>query len=176
MNWQKIVGGLVAVVVVWAAVWLLMLFMAAPDQQMLRMHGKFITALEQRKWGTVDALVSKDYNDGVQDAATVKASMRKVLAGFYVLSITPEVVSAKAVPSQGGKIWLGMVSTKLKVEGNGAGISAIVVSESRRMTKPWIFHWHKRGFWPWSWELMQIHNDGLLIPDGALEMLGTGEK
>lgn len=173
MNWQKIVGGLAGLVVLWVLVWMIMLFASSEEKQMLRMHQKFITALEQRKWGKVDALVSKEYNDGVQDAATVKASMRKVLQGFYVLSITPEVLKSKVVKSQ-ESIWLGMVTTKLKVEGNGAGLSAMVVSQANSMKKPWIFHWHKRGFWPWSWELMQIHNDGLLIPDGALEMLNGG--
>ena len=175
MNWRKMAGGAACVFVLGTLIWLAMLFMASPEKQMLRMHEKFITALEQRKWGKVEGMVSKDYNDGVQDAATIKAAMRKVLGGFYVLSITSEIVSSKAVPSQ-GTIWLGMVKTKLKVEGNGAGLSALVVSESKRMTKPWTFHWHKRGFWPWSWELMQIHNDGMIIPEGVLEMIGGGEK
>ena len=171
MNWRKIAVGVVAVGVLWFAVWLLLLFMKSPEQQMLRMHNKFITALENRKWGTIDSMISKDYNDGViEDPAQVKAAIRKVLGGFIGLAITQEVVGTKGAWAQ-GKVYVGMVRTKIKVEGNGAGLSTFVVSESKRMTHPWVFHWHKRGPWPWSWELMQIYNDQLAIPDGAMELL-----
>ncbi len=175
MKWQKMMAGVAGVCVLWFAVWLLLLFLKSPEQQMLRMHDKFITALENRKWSTVEGLISKDYNDGVEEAAQIKTAMHKVLGGFYVLSITQEVVSTKGAYAQ-GKVFLGMVKIKIKVEGSGAGLSGFVVSESKRITSPWTFHWHKRGFWPWSWELMQINNDQLIIPDGAMEMLNGVEK
>ena len=41
--------------------------------------------------------------------------------------------------------------------------------EANRVKEPWFFHWHKRGFWPWSWELVQMHNDGVNYGRGGLQ-------
>ena len=163
MNWKRIVLVCAGLLFVWVAIWAIITFSASEETQMLKQQQRFITALEQRKWSRVDSMVCNDYDDGGLDAGGVKAAMRQALGGFFALSITPEITKVQVVHG------LGVVQTRLKVEGNGAGLSAMVVAEARRIKKPWFFHWHKRGFWPWSWELVQIHNDELVVPPGAME-------
>ena len=160
MNWRKIVVGIAGALALWGAIWVVVQFCTSEEAQMLKAHNKFIAALEARKWWTVDSMVSKDYSDTVQDAATVKAGIHKVLGGFYVLSIKQSDVKTRLAKSQ-GKIWLGYVSAKLKLEGSGAGFSGAVVSSANGLNKPWFFHWHRRSLWPWAWELVQVHNDDL---------------
>ena len=157
MNRRRLILAVSLAALGWAGWWAVDTFAASEKTQMLRVQQEFITALEERDWDTVDSWVSYDYSDDWgQGPAEVKKSMRRVLAGFYVLGITPEV--GNAVTGQG----LGFLKTKLLVEGSGAGLSAMVVSESKRLKEPWVFHWHKRGRWPWSWELVQIANPQLM--------------
>lgn len=133
--------------------WVIRTFAASETTQMLRVQERFITALEKRDWKTVDAKICADYADEWgQDAALLKEDMRQLLGSFLFLSIEPTVTSARTASG------LGMVKTKLKIVGNGAGLSSMVMTEANRLTEPWVFHWHKRGRWPWSWELVQIDN------------------
>jgi hypothetical protein len=39
-----------------------------------------------------------------------------------------------------------------------------VISQVNSIEQPWFFHWHKKGRWPWDWKVVQIHNDGLHVP------------
>jgi hypothetical protein len=131
--------------------WVVRTFAASERTQMLRVQEHFIQALEKRNWKSVDAMVCADYADEWgQDAALLKEDMRKLLGAFLFLSIEPIITDARTASG------LGMVKTKLKIVGNGAGLSPMVMAEANRLKQPWVFHWHKRGRWPWSWELVQI--------------------
>jgi hypothetical protein len=101
-------------------------------------------------------MICKDYADEWgQGPGEVSATMRQLLSGFFVLSIDQTVISSRVTKG------LGYVRATIKVQGNGAGLSGAVMSAANRVKQPWFFHWHKRGRWPWSWELVQIHNDEL---------------
>ena len=156
MTWNRVTKAVLGVLAAWVVWWSIDTFAVSERTQMLRVQEDFMQALEKRKWKTVDAWVSDDYSDDWgQGPAQAKDAMRQVLGGFIVLSIDRTVTNA--VAAQG----LGFVKAKLVVEGSGAGASAVVAAESKRIKEPWVFHWHKRGRWPWSWELVQIHNDDL---------------
>jgi hypothetical protein len=168
MNGQRLLLITVLVAVGWSVYWTFNTFAVDEKTQMLRVQQDFVTALEERDWGEVDAWICNDYaDDWGQGPAEVKQTMRRVLAGFYVLGIEPTVTHSIAAHG------LGFVKTKLLVEGSGAGLSNTVVAESKRLKEPWVFHWHKRGRWPWSWELVQMANPqfmGYKTPeDGLLE-------
>ncbi len=150
---KKVILGVVVLGIAW---WVVHTFAADERTQMLRVQEDFMSALEKRDWGKVDAWVSTDYADdwglGPDEA---KDTMRQVLGGFMMLSIDRTMTNA--VAAQG----LGFVKMKLVVQGSGGGVSPMVVAESKRIKEPWVFHWHKRGRWPWSWELVQIANHDL---------------
>lgn len=156
MNWSRFLKVLAGVLVIWAGWWAVRTFAASERTQMLRVQEEFLTALEKRKWGKVDAWVSTDYaDDWGQGPDEAKDSMRQVMGGFILVSIDRTMTNAVAAKG------LGFVKMKLIVEGTGGGASPMVVAESKRIKEPWIFHWHKRGSWPWSWELVQIANEDL---------------
>lgn len=152
-DWKKITRRAVLVALVFVLGWVIRTFAAGERTQMLRVQEQFIQALEKRNWKTVDAMICADYVDEWgQDAALLKEDMRKLLGSFLFLSIESAVTDARTASG------LGMVKTKLKIVGNGAGLSTMVITEANRLKQPWVFHWHKRGRWPWSWELVQIDN------------------
>ena len=98
-------------------------------------------------------MISTDYTDELgQDATLVKQNMRTAFGPFFFLSIDATTTSSDCAK---GLAW---VKQRIKVEGTGPGLCTTVVAESKRIKAPWIFHWHKRGVWPWSWELVQVHN------------------
>ncbi len=170
MNWKGIFKWVAAGLLLWLIVWAVITFSASEEKQMLKQQQRFLTAVENRKWSQIDSMICKDYDDGALNAEQVKTTLRQVLGGFFTLSITPEITRVQVVHG------LGFVKTKLKVEGNGAGLSSEVIAQANRIKSPWTFHWHKRGMWPWSWELVQVHNDELVVPDGGIESLSGDEK
>jgi hypothetical protein len=136
--------------------WALHYFNRSEKEQVLVMQQRFITAIEERDWGAVRGMLSSDYADewGL-DATTVDAHLREYFRGFLGLSIESE--HEKVQTARG----IAMIVTRLKLEGGGIGLSNEIVSYANGLTEPWFFHWHKRGRWPWSWELVQVHNDSV---------------
>lgn len=156
LNWRGIFKWAGIVVAVLMAGWVVHTFAAGEQTQMLRVQARFIQALEKKKWSTVDAMICKDYADEWgQGPAEVKATMRELLGGFIFLSLDHQLATATTASG------LGYVKARIKVEGTGGGLSSMVVTAANGVKEPWVFHWHKRGRWPWSWELVQIHNDDL---------------
>jgi hypothetical protein len=140
----------------WLLGWVLVTFTASEKTQMLEVQQKFLTALENRRWQEVDSMISTDYEDEMgYNKATIIEPLKQVLGGFFLLSIESKLVEAKTVTG------LGMVKAKIALKGQGAGASSMVTARVNSAKKPWFFHWHKRGRWPWSWELVQVHNDEL---------------
>lgn len=158
MEWdyQRILKWLAISMLVCLAGWVIYVFSASEPTQVLWMQDKFVKALEKRKWTVVEGLISNDYADEWgQDAPMLKDTARQMLGSFIFLNIEQIDTTSRAAKG------LGMAKSKFKIVGNGAGVSNLVMNEVNRLKEPWLFHWHKRGRWPWSWELVQIHNDQL---------------
>ena len=121
---------------------------------------KFLQRVEKRDFSGMKAMLTDDYADDYgHDRDTVIESAKQVLSGFFTVSLKTEVVKLQAVPAMGVGSALGLVQMKIKLEGNGAGFSQIVLARANQIQKPWFFHWHKKGRWPWDWKIVQIHND-----------------
>jgi hypothetical protein len=164
MNTLKIIKWAGITLLAWGAYWTVQTFAVSEETQMLREQTSFIEAVENRKWSKIETMVCTDYMDEWgQDKAMVQETMKQLLGGFFFLSIEPRVVNSPVVTGT------GYVKATLKLKGNGAGISSMVMTEANRVKEPWLFHWHKRGFWPWSWQLVQMHNDGVNYGRGGLQ-------
>jgi len=134
-------------------------FGRTPEEQIRARQTAFLLAVEERDWGDVKAMLTDDYKDDYgQDRDSAVENARQVLGGFFSLTIKPEIVQLQAVPD------VAMVKMKIRAEGKGAGFSDMVLSQVNSIQEPWFFHWHKKGRWPWDWRIVQIHNDGLHIP------------
>lgn len=129
-------------------------FGRSPQAQVTAAQRKFLHAIEKRDWDRVKAMLSDDYADDYGfNRDTAVATAQKLLGGFYSLTLRAEPVKLQAVPD------LGMMVMRIQLEGTGAGLSQLVASRVNRVGEPWFFHWHKKGRWPWSWKVVQVHND-----------------
>ena len=134
-------------------------FGRSPQDQLMARQAAFLLAIEERDWDDVKAMLTDDYMDDYgHDRDSAVEDARQVLGGFLALTIKPQIVQMQAVPD------LGIVKIKLRIEGKGLGFSDAVISQVNSIEQPWFLHWHKKGRWPWDWKVVQIHNDGLHVP------------
>jgi hypothetical protein len=135
----------------WLGWWV---FGRSAEEQLAARQATFLTALEERDWGQVKSMLTPDYLDDYghnRDSAVEDA--KQVLGSFFTLTIKPEVVQKQVLPD------LAVVKLKIRIEGKGLGLSEAVISQVNSLEKPWYFHWHKKGRWPWDWKVVQIHHD-----------------
>lgn len=155
--WKKALIA-VLIIILGIAIWLWRQCAQTPQEQVMARQTAFLLAVEERDWDEVKSMLTDDYADDYRhDRDSAVEDARQVLAGFFALTIKPQVEVLQAVPD------VGMVKMKIRIEGRGAGFSEAVIGQVNSIEQPWFFHWHKRGKWPWSWQIVQIHNDGLRL-------------
>lgn len=135
----------------WFAWWC---FGRPPQEQVTAAQAKFLRAVEKRDWDRVKNMLTDDYSDdyGLDRDSAVQTA-QQLLGGFYTITLKAEPVKVQAVPD------LGMMVMKIRMEGNGVGLSQMVMSRVNQLKEPWFFHWHKKGRWPWDWKVVQVHNN-----------------
>jgi hypothetical protein len=131
-------------------------FGRTPQAEVLAAQEALLKRMEKRAWGSLHARLAEDYMDDYgHDRDSAIADAQTALRGFISLTIHGELDSVQAVPG------LAMVKMHLRLEGHGMGLSDLVVARVNQLREPWFFHWHKRGPWPWSWRLVQVHHNEL---------------
>lgn len=139
-------------------------FSRSYQTQVLDAQEELLRAVERRDWEAVKSFLTDDYMDEAgQDRDLAVDHGRQALAHFFTLTISHEVTKVQAVHN------LGMVHCHIKLEGNGAGYSQTVLSTVNNLKEPWVFHWHKKGRWPWNWKVVQIHQDQIAARAQTIE-------
>jgi hypothetical protein len=153
---RRFVLGVLLAAVLWLGWTGVRVFGRSFERQVLDAQEALIRAAERRDWEAVRGMLTDDYMDEAgQDRALAVENGRQALAPFFTLTLRHEVTKVLAVKD------VGMVHCRIKMEGTGAGYSEMVVNTVNGMTEPWVFHWHKKGRWPWDWKAVQIHHDQL---------------
>lgn len=126
------------------------------NQEILAAQTKFIEAIEDRDWEDIQGSLTNDYMDEAgHDRNTVMDDAKRILGSFISLTVHMDVVELRAAANQ------ATLKANIKLEGQGVGLSSIVISQANAMTGPWLFHWHKKGRWPWDWKIVQIHHNAV---------------
>lgn len=142
---------LLLVTLLWFAWWV---FGRSPEAQVRAAQARLIKAVEERDWDEVREFLAENYTDAYGHTRESAAQDgKKFLGGFYTLTVKSDQTAIRAAKGQ------GMVSTMIRLEGNGIGYSQIVLGHVNQLTEPWIFHWSNPGRWPWDWQVTMIHND-----------------
>lgn len=140
----------------WLAWWV---FGRSPEEQVRAAQANLIEAVEDRDWKKLERLMAPNYTDAFgHNRDTAILDGRKYLSGFFTLILKTEQATLKATKGQ------GMVTTMIRLEGNGVGYSNMIVGYVNQFTEPWTFHWSNPGRWPWNWQVNQIHHNQLVIP------------
>ncbi|MBK8040657.1 MAG: hypothetical protein IPK22_26525 [Verrucomicrobiaceae bacterium] len=132
------------------------LFLRSPERQILAAQETFMEALEEHDWEAVSSMLAPDFA-GPQglNTQTVMPELQKALGGFVTLDIEVLEPAVQASPK------LGVSTQRIKVIGLGSSFAIAVRERANQLQTPWLLHWRKIGFWPWNWELTQVHNDSL---------------
>ena len=106
--------------------------------------------------GRLEKLLAPDYTDAYgHSRETALQDGRKYLSTFFTLTLKTDQTTIRASKGQ------GMVSTMIRIEGNGVGYSQMILGHVNQLTEPWVFHWSNPGRWPWNWQVNMIHHDQL---------------
>ncbi|MFM2168821.1 MAG: hypothetical protein RIS79_3192 [Verrucomicrobiota bacterium] len=150
---RRVVFLLISLLLAWVLWWL---FLRSPERQILAAQETFIEALEEPDWETVGLMLAPDFA-GPQglNAPNVMPELQKALGGFATLDIETFEPIVQASPK------LGVTTQRIHVTGLGNSFAIAVRERANQLQTPWLLHWRKTGFWPWEWELTQVHNDSL---------------
>jgi hypothetical protein len=154
MDLRLIIRSVLALLLIaglWFAWWV---FGRSPEAQVRVAQAKLIEAVEERDWDDVKELLADNYTDAYSHTReSAIQDGKKYLSGFYTLTLKTDQTTVRAAKGQ------GMVSMMIRLEGNGAGYSQMVLGHVNQLTEPWIFHWSNPTRWPWNWQVNMIHND-----------------
>ena len=130
------------------------LFFQPPAEQLGRAQVKLLHAVEKRDWSAIHPMLADEYQDDFGfDRDTALSTAKDLLSGYFSLTLRTETTY------QRGTNQIGMVKMKIKVEGNGTPVSQMVSDRVNATKEPWVFHWLKKGRWPWDWKLVQLQNE-----------------
>lgn len=146
---------LIALLLILCAGWAVrFLFFQSPAEQLGRAQAKLVHAVEKRDWKTIRSMLADEYMDDFgHDRETALQTGQEILAGYFSLTLKTETTFQK------GTNEIGLVKLKMKIEGTGTPISQMVTDRVNRTKEPWVFHWLKKGRWPWEWKLVQLQNE-----------------
>ncbi|MEZ5386129.1 MAG: hypothetical protein R3F13_11505 [Prosthecobacter sp.] len=154
MSSRPILRGTLTVLIaalLWLAWWV---FGRSPEAQIRAAQANLTAAIEDRDWDEVAAFLAESYTDAYgNNRESAITHGKKLLGGFYTLSILTDQTTVRAAKGQ------GMVQTMIRLEGNGIGYSHAVLGRVNQLSEPWIFHWSNPGTLPWNWQVTMIHND-----------------
>lgn len=144
-------SAILLIAAMWLAWWI---FGRSPEAQIRAAQASLMTAIEDRDWDEITAFLADSYTDAYgNNRETAILHGKKLLGGFYTLSILSDQTGVRAAKGQ------GLVQTVIRLEGNGIGYSHAVLGRVNQLSEPWIFHWSNPGIWPWDWQVTMIHND-----------------
>lgn len=130
------------------------LFFQSPDEQIQRAQMKLLRAVEKRDWGALRAITAEEYADDFGlDRETALKTAQDLLSGYFTLTLKTETTWLRGTKES------GVVKVKIKIEGNGTPVSQMVTTRVNSTKEPWVFHWLKKGRWPWNWKLVQVQNE-----------------
>ncbi len=144
---------LFVIVGLWLAWWV---FGRSPEDQVRAAQANLIQAVEKRDWKGLEKLMAPSYTDAYgHNRDTAIQDGRKYFSGFFTLTLKMDQTTIRAAKGQ------GMVTTMIRLEGNGVGYSQMILGHVNQFTEPWVFHWSNPGRWPWNWQVNMIYHDQL---------------
>lgn len=148
-------GGLLAAFIF--GLWLARIWSA---ENQVRLHSEhLLREVEDRRWAAVSDALAADYHDAWgDDRARLLNRLRLVSRMLRSLSIeTQDVKTAVNGPT-------GTWSARLQITAEGEA-AAEVTARVNRLTTPFTLHWQRESWKPWDWQLHEVSNPELQLPN-----------
>ncbi len=132
-----------------AAAWCVFEFQ--PRRQIQKATERLLTDVENRDWDDVRDTLSPDYADawGLDRSGIIELASQG-FSQFFYLEITP---TDWQIALTGDDSPRATVSVKLAFQGNGTGLAQLALGRLQAIDEPFVFHWRKESWQPWSWHL-----------------------
>jgi hypothetical protein len=145
-----------------AAVLLLLLWLVLlwrPSKQ-VRLHQKhLLEAVQERKWKTVEGLVSTDYKDRWGHTKPILMQrLPQVFGDFLACGVIAENESISWTDG------VPVITSRIRIVGSGGPIARYAIQESTNLTQPFSFRWRHESWWPWDWKLTAVDQPEIRIP------------
>lgn len=130
-------------------------------ENQVRLHSEHLVhQVEERNWSAVEKFVAADYRDvWGDDRARLLTRLRLVGRFFFDLAITASNVQTRTSGTTG--TW----QARIQLTGRGEAASGIT-AEVNSLTTPFKLFWRHGSWQPWDWQLVQVVNESLNLPDG----------
>ena len=143
----------VAIVIFLAQLW-------QPARQVRLHQAHFLKAVGKRNWETVGQFIAAEYHDRWgHDKENVLAQSAQVFGQFVFCKIESE---ERSLVLENGSATVG---AKLAMSGTGSPIASYVMQRVGSLTEPFTFKWVKKSWKPWDWELTEVDQPQLEIPE-----------
>lgn len=147
--WFLITAGIVALLWLgWLALfeWPANAMVPARQNELLRLVAK-------KKFGKCDPYLSESYLDQWNfNKSDALLALEDIGSQFFVLNIEVKdpfhSIDGRTAKSE----------ARLTLSGSGSPIAQLIIGRARRLEAPFVFHWQKDSWTPWSWRIMRIEN------------------
>jgi len=148
-----VAAALVALLLYCVALW-------QPERQ-LRLHqANLLRAVEKRDWERLATFFAEDYSDRWgHDKAIVIERAREVFRQFLFVKVRHTVTSIERAGDS------AVVSAKISIEGSGGPLAQFAQERIATLAEPFIFRWSKRSWKPWDWQLREVNQPELEMPE-----------
>lgn len=153
---MRLIIRIAVVVAVLILGWLAWPYLQSPEKQAKARHLELFKFASKRDWKTAGSFLSSHYEDqwGNRPAEALDLA-RDLMSGFIILEIKWEDTDLSANDT------IVKVRGRARMEGNGMGVSQMVMTKVNQMQEPWVFTWKKEGWKPSDWKLMSVTNKEL---------------
>lgn len=130
-------------------------------ENQLRLHSEHLVhQVERRNWSAVEKFVAADYRDDWgDDRARLLTRLRLVGRFFFDLTIATSNVQTRTSGTTG--TW----QARVQLTGRGEAAGGIT-AEVNSLSTPFKFSWRRQSWKPWDWQLVQVTNESLTLPQG----------
>lgn len=148
-------GGVLAAFII--GLWFARLWSA---ENQVRLHSEhLLREVEDRSWSGVREAIAPDYHDAWgDDRMQLLTRLRSVSLMLLSLSIETQDVNTSVNGDSG--TW----SARLQITAQGEA-AAEVRARVNPLTSPFTLHWRRESWKPWDWQLYEVSNPQLRLPN-----------
>ncbi len=132
-----------------------------PERQVRLHQENLIAAAEKRNRSRMEGFFASDYSDrwGLNKESALEAS-QQVLRQFFSLEIKAPIEQCEMGDRS------AVITATVRLEGNGTAVADIAQRRVAGLTQPFTFHWERRSWQPWDWQLTRVNQPQLTLPGG----------
>ena len=126
------------------------------------MHqANLLRAVEKRDWDRFATFFADDYSDRWgHDKTIVRDRTRDVFRQFLFVKVRHTIMAIDLTAGTSAS-----VAARISVEGSGGPLAQFAQERVATLSEPFIFRWVKRSWKPWDWELREVDQRELEIPE-----------